>query len=93
MYLDGNSLRSQCFDSLLPPKLCSGTQMLLMPFLKGQNNTIMSFDRTRNMKVSLAGHSPRSAVVSYRIGSELEIEDEYQEHGRHKALHSRCMGL
>jgi hypothetical protein len=67
--------------------------MLLMPFLKGQNNTIMSFDRTRNMKVSLAGHSPRSAVVSYRIGSELEIEDEYQEHGRHKALHSRCMGL
>jgi hypothetical protein len=67
--------------------------MLLMPFLKGQSNTIMSFDRTRHMKVSLARHSPRSTVISYRIGSEFEIYNRYQEHGRHKALHSRCMGL
>jgi hypothetical protein len=67
--------------------------MLLMPFLKGKSNTIMSFDRTRNMKVSLARHSPRSTVASYRIGSGFEIDDRYQEHGRHKALHSRCMGL
>jgi hypothetical protein len=67
--------------------------MLLMPFLKGQNNTIMSFDCTRNMKVSLARHSPRSTIVSYRVGNEFEMDDRSQEHGRHKALHCRCMGL